>query len=234
MSYGTSTYGLAIYGGTAGGAAPPPPPPPDVPVTDLLNWPLNAALNTGLNEMLRLIQSQATAAERRIPLYLVDDTDGKTPETGLVFAAGELLVSKNGAVEANAAGVITERAGGLYYYEFTQAELDTLGFVTLRVVKAGVRQFIAAHHVVAAPAAYPVPPTTAEIADKILARAIVGGADGGRSVSQALASLRNRVAIDYSTNPPTLNVYAADDVTVLWSAAVTTTQADPVSGVDPV
>lgn len=98
--------------------------------------------------MQLLQQSEATASYRRIPFPCVDDTDGKTPETGLTFAAGELKIAKNGGAEANAAGTVTEGAGGVYYYEATAAELNTLGLVTLRVVKAGVRGVVVLGQVV--------------------------------------------------------------------------------------
>ena len=92
--------------------------------------------------MLQIKLSQAAAAQRRIPFYLVQDGDGKTPVTGLTFAAGDVKVSKDGAAEGNSLGTVTEIAGGLYYYEATQAEVDTLGFLTTRVIKATVRVFV--------------------------------------------------------------------------------------------
>jgi hypothetical protein len=74
------------------------------------------------------------------------------------------------------------------------------------------------------------PPTSAEVADRVLGRAIAGGADGGRTVGQALAALRNRVARAGST----LTVYAADDTTALWSSTLTTDPtAEPITGADP-
>jgi hypothetical protein len=88
--------------------------------------------------MMQLEQSEATAARRRIPFVCVDATDGVTAETGLTFASNDLLISKNGAAEAAFAGTATELGGGLYYYEFTAAELGTVGFITLRVNKTGV------------------------------------------------------------------------------------------------
>lgn len=99
---------------------------------------------------MQLVQSQATAAQRRIPVYLVDDTDGKTPETGITFSAGEIKISKNGGAEANHAGTVTELASGMYYYEATAAELDTLGFLSVRLTKSGVRTFAALVQVIPA------------------------------------------------------------------------------------
>lgn len=70
---------------------------------------------------------------------------------------------------------------------------------------------------------------TAAIADKILGRSIIGGADGGRMVKDALKALRNKRAIAGGT----LTVYEADDATPAWTAVVGTTAGNPVSSVDP-
>ncbi len=99
--------------------------------------------------MIRLKQSQATAARRRIPFYFVDDTDGKTPEMGLTFSGSDIKVSKNGGAEADFGGSMSEVSGGLYYYEATAGELDTLGFLTVRAIKSGARTFPALVQVVA-------------------------------------------------------------------------------------
>jgi hypothetical protein len=60
--------------------------------------------------------------------------------------------------------------------------------------------------------------TLASIADKLLGRNIAGGADGGRTVSQALARLRNRSTL---VGGNTVRVYAADGTTILYSSSVT-------------
>jgi hypothetical protein len=81
-----------------------------------------------------------------------------------------------------------------------------------------------------ATAGYTAGPDSATIADKILGRSIAGGADGGRTVTQALYALRNKVTVISGT----MTVYAADDSTIAWTATVTTdAAADPVTGVDP-
>jgi hypothetical protein len=73
-------------------------------------------------------------------------------------------------------------------------------------------------------------PTAAENADALLGRRINGGADGGRTVGQALAASRNRV----TRSGDTLTVYDVDDVTPLWTATITTDAgADLLTGVDP-
>lgn len=86
--------------------------------------------------MMRLKQSQATAARRRIPIVCLD-ADGD-PVTGATFVSDELMIGKNGAAEAAFGGTVTEQGGGLYCYEFTQAELNTVGFITARINKSGI------------------------------------------------------------------------------------------------
>lgn len=92
--------------------------------------------------------SEGTAARRRLLVYLVDDTDGKTAETGVTISAGDVKISKNGAAEGNHAGTLTELASGRYYYEFTSGEVDTVGFVSFALVKTGIRAFVTAAQVV--------------------------------------------------------------------------------------
>lgn len=98
--------------------------------------------------MQQIKVSESTAARRRIPFYLVDDTDGKTPETGVTISAGDLKLSENGAAQANHAGTWTEVAQGLYYYEATSGEVDTVGFLNLILTKSGIRTFSALVQVV--------------------------------------------------------------------------------------
>lgn len=90
--------------------------------------------------MMILEQSEATPARRRVAFYCVDATDRVTPETGLSFTSDELKVSQNGGTETSFAGDAStnEIGGGLYWYEFAQAELATIGVLTLRVNKTGV------------------------------------------------------------------------------------------------
>lgn len=69
----------------------------------------------------------------------------------------------------------------------------------------------------------------AAIADKILGRNLAGSSDGTRTVADALRALRNRTALSGGT----LTVYAEDDSTPAWTAAVTTSAGDPISQIDP-
>ena len=86
--------------------------------------------------MFQVKLSEATAARRRIPVLLVDITDGFTPETGVVTPT--INLSKNGATVATGAGTWTEIGNGQYYYEFTTGEVDTLGWVSVNIEKATV------------------------------------------------------------------------------------------------
>jgi len=68
-----------------------------------------------------------------------------------------------------------------------------------------------------------------QIADDFLLRDVASGAHGGRSVQDALRTLRNRVQIDGST----MTVYTEDDVTSAWTASVSTVADVVVSGINP-
>lgn len=92
--------------------------------------------------------NEAIAARRRIPIYLVDATDGYTPETGVTVTAAECQVSENGADQANCAlaacssNCLVEKGNGLYYYELDSTEVNTVGFITVRISDAAARQAI--------------------------------------------------------------------------------------------
>jgi hypothetical protein len=87
-------------------------------------------------------QSEATAARRKFTFVCVDDTDGKTPETGLTFSGSEVSVRKGTATTYTALtniGSIVEIAHGEYQGEFTAAELSDLAHMHVKVNKTGVR-----------------------------------------------------------------------------------------------
>ena len=69
---------------------------------------------------------------------------------------------------------------------------------------------------------------TAAIADKVLGRNVSSGADGGRTVSEALYVLRNKVDAGAGI------VYATDDLTTAWSFTVSTQATDPIVAILPV
>jgi hypothetical protein len=69
--------------------------------------------------------------------------------------------------------------------------------------------------------------------DKVLGRNIASGSDGGRTVGQALAASRNKVAFDVPSSGQ-FTVFANDDTTPLWTGTYTATAgADPVTAIDP-
>lgn len=89
--------------------------------------------------MMRIKQSESVAARARIPFFLVDDTDGKTPEPSVTPATGELKVCKNGGAWTNSAGTWSNRGEGAYDYTPTASELDTLGYILVKVLVSGIR-----------------------------------------------------------------------------------------------
>ena len=69
----------------------------------------------------------------------------------------------------------------------------------------------------------------AEVADAVLGRNIAGGSSTGRTVSQALFPLRNRVLLSGSTG----TVYQTDDTTSSWTFSVATVGAVGISDLNP-
>lgn len=69
-----------------------------------------------------------------------------------------------------------------------------------------------------------------EIADRLLTRNVGGGSDSGRTVSEALYMLRNRVQLSSTS----LIVYQTDDTTIAWFASkVTSANHDFLQEFDP-
>lgn len=94
----------------------------------------------------QLLQSESTAARRRVYFHLVDATDGMTPETG--EAAGQPQISTNGGSWANTSATLTAIGNGRYYVELTAGELGTLGNLQLRYKSANTAEAIASAQVV--------------------------------------------------------------------------------------
>ncbi len=84
-------------------------------------------------------QSEATAARRRVYFFLVDATDGKTPETG--EAAGQPQISIAGASWTNTTGTLVAVGNGSYYVELSTIELGTLGVYSIRYKSANTCEF---------------------------------------------------------------------------------------------
>ena len=65
------------------------------------------------------------------------------------------------------------------------------------------------------------------IADSLLGRNVSSGGDGGRTVGEAFAVLRNKVDVTQGI------VFATDDTTTLWSFTVSTSAVNPLVVLDP-
>lgn len=81
-------------------------------------------------------QSEATAARRTVYFTAVNTADDSAYTSTL--SGADIRISKAGAAEADSAGTATHIATGLFKYEFTAGEVDTLGETSLRLAKTGV------------------------------------------------------------------------------------------------
>lgn len=79
--------------------------------------------------------NETTAALRRQFFVLYDLTQAL--QTGQTITGSEVQVSKNGAAFSNGAGTVVEISGGAYYYEATAGEVDTEGWLLLKIVNTG-------------------------------------------------------------------------------------------------
>lgn len=79
-----------------------------------------------------------------MPIYALDDTDGKTPITNLTISSGDMKITKAGGSPANHLGTLTtiDATTGLYYYEAFDTEVDTLGPLGMIINKTGVRDIV--------------------------------------------------------------------------------------------
>jgi len=88
--------------------------------------------------MILFQKDEATAAQRRVFLFLVDATDNVTPETG--EGSGQPQISKNGAAFANTSATLTHVANGCYYVELSAGEVDTVGPIIVRYKSANTTE----------------------------------------------------------------------------------------------
>lgn len=129
-------------------------------------------------------------------------------------------------VHSVSVGAVTDIQSGLA----TAANLATLtGYVDTEIAAIKAKT----DNLPAAPAAVGDIPTANQNADAVIARNIAGGSSTGRTVGQALASLRNKVAFNVPVAGQ-FTVYATDDTTALWTGTYTASAgADPVTALDP-
>jgi len=199
--------------------------------------------------MFQIKLSESTAARRRIPVLLVDSTDGFTPKTGQT--APTVTISKNGATAVSGAGTFTEVGNGVYYYEFTAGEADTLGWIALNVQKATCRQYNAIIQIMAydyaagtnlgltnldaaitsrmATFTYTAPPTVAQIwQTDVSGFSTVGQAGTYQKNTDALTSSR-MATFTYTAPPTTVDIWTYATRTLTSGAAPSaTTIADAV------
>jgi hypothetical protein len=81
---------------------------------------------------------QSTASTIKLGPFL-DDTDGKTPETGLTISQADIRISKNGGAFAqsnNTAGA-THNENGYYDVPLNTTDANTLGTLRVAISKSG-------------------------------------------------------------------------------------------------
>lgn len=89
--------------------------------------------------MFQVKLDESNSTRRRIPVLLVDATDGYTPETGL--STFTVNVSQNGTILGSQTQTLTEVGNGIYYYTLGTGAVNTLGWVTVNVSATGCRQY---------------------------------------------------------------------------------------------
>lgn len=96
-----------------------------------------------------ITKDQGTASKRRVPIVLVDATDGYTRETAVTVTGTECKISKNGGSQADcglaacSSNCLTHVGNGVYYYEATAGEVDTAGYITIDINDSAARPFTA-------------------------------------------------------------------------------------------
>lgn len=170
-------------------------------------------------------QSETTASLRRLSFHIVDATNGLDAETG---QTGTGFLSKNGGAAVTTTNSLVEinatQMPGRYYIEFTQAELDTNGFIEFRFKSAATAEVVARGQVT------PNDPYEL-IADTILKRGLVNveGTAESRSLAWAVAKLVNRIRVSGGN----LLISETDDTaTFFQQAVITDATADPITELD--
>lgn len=83
-----------------------------------------------------IAKDESTAGARIITLRSVSTSTGIPAAPGSL-SAGDLKISKAGGAEANTAGTFTSLGNGECTYQATAGEVDTVGVVTVRLLKTG-------------------------------------------------------------------------------------------------
>jgi hypothetical protein len=165
----------------------------------------------------------------------LDKTDGVTEETGLAGTMTVKLSKNGGALGArNSATAISYDTDGNYLVELNATDTNTLGRLRLQVNAAATHLPVWQDFAVVRADIWALlfADGLAAIADKILGRNIAGASDGGRTVTSALRSLRNKV--DTVSVPGVAVVYQENDATEDHRRNLTTdATALPIVTADP-
>lgn len=179
-------------------------------------------------------------------VFMTSSSDHVTGAAGLSLT---ITASKNGGAFASISPTVTERGDGWYSIALTSSHTDTEGDLALHVTGGGADPTDVLNRVGRVDAqvlgmatdtltaAALASDAVAKIQSGLATAANVWTVDfgSGRTPKQALQFLRNKKSLEVlSATSGILHVYAEDDGTESWQAAVTfTTTQSPVSVVDP-
>jgi hypothetical protein len=192
---------------------------------------------------IQIQKDEGTAALRRVPMRLFT-SDGTSPDTGASGDSVILGIRSATTFIPDALVTAINSAQGMYYVELSASNVSILGNHPLYHTQGSFSQHVANVAVVnnnpfstqsnldlSTLTVFGVSnvSSAAQIADQFLARDIQGGADSGRSVSEALFVLRNRVLIDGSVG----TVYQVNDSTSAFTFSITTATAFGITDINP-
>lgn len=87
---------------------------------------------------VQIALDETTAAKRRLPILMVDATDGETAETGLTLTC---TISKAGASFGAHSGSVSEVSGGQYYLQLGSGDVDTQGYLAYLCTGSGAKDY---------------------------------------------------------------------------------------------
>lgn len=82
---------------------------------------------------------QSTASQVRIVGPFLDDTDGKTPETGLTIAGSDVNLMKDGGSSGPSSATVAHESNGCYAITFSATDTNTVGELYLTAAISGAR-----------------------------------------------------------------------------------------------
>lgn len=175
-----------------------------------------------------------------------------SPATGVSISAANFFWSHDGSSFVSTSGIVSEVGSGYYKYTPGTVEVSARGYNTYRLSSTSymidnIYSEIVGPLLVDAsgrPEVYVVSvansairtaafetSTIAAFSDNLLGRVIGGGSSGGRTVTQALRALRNKVL----RTDQALYIYDETDASISWDASLTTSASSlPITTVDPV